>query len=265
MLLHLSTWAETEAYLERSKTIVIPIGSNEQHGPTGLLGTDWLCPEIIAHAAREGRPGAPGRADLQHRHGPASPGLSRAPSRCAPRPSSPPSATGRARSPLHGFSASISSTATAATSPPIEAAFSEIYAEASFANRPARLRAAAAELVGPARRRQARPPAVPLRPRQPRHPVRDRRHPVGLSGRDQGGQLRARRSPRPARSAKRSTSAPATPTAAWAPTPAWPRPRKAANWSRSPPRAWSPKWRRSGRSQPSPPRTASWPACPGHP
>ena len=34
-------------------TIVIPIGSNEQHGPTGLLGTDWLCPEIIAHEAQK--------------------------------------------------------------------------------------------------------------------------------------------------------------------------------------------------------------------
>ena len=40
MLLHLSTWAEIEDFLTRSKTVVIPIGSNEQHGPTGLLGTD---------------------------------------------------------------------------------------------------------------------------------------------------------------------------------------------------------------------------------
>ena len=54
MLLHLSSWAETEAYLERSKVVVIPIGSNEQHGPTGLLGTDWLCPEIIAHEMHKG-------------------------------------------------------------------------------------------------------------------------------------------------------------------------------------------------------------------
>jgi creatinine amidohydrolase/Fe(II)-dependent formamide hydrolase-like protein len=53
MLLHLSTWAEIETFLGRSKTVVIPIGSNEQHGPTGLLGTDWLCPEIIAHAAEK--------------------------------------------------------------------------------------------------------------------------------------------------------------------------------------------------------------------
>jgi creatinine amidohydrolase/Fe(II)-dependent formamide hydrolase-like protein len=48
MLIHLSTWPEIDARLQQSRTIVVPIGSNEQHGPTGLLGTDWLCPEIIA-------------------------------------------------------------------------------------------------------------------------------------------------------------------------------------------------------------------------
>jgi creatinine amidohydrolase/Fe(II)-dependent formamide hydrolase-like protein len=53
MLLAFSTWPEIDSYLARSKTVVIPIGSNEQHGPTGLLGTDWLCPEIIAHKAHE--------------------------------------------------------------------------------------------------------------------------------------------------------------------------------------------------------------------
>jgi creatinine amidohydrolase/Fe(II)-dependent formamide hydrolase-like protein len=53
MLLALSTWPEIEAFLKRSRTVVVPIGSNEQHGPTGLLGTDWLCPEIIAHRAQE--------------------------------------------------------------------------------------------------------------------------------------------------------------------------------------------------------------------
>src|SRR3984957_19294922 len=52
MLLALSTWPEIERWLQRNKTIVIPIGSNEQHGPTGLLGTDWLCPEIIARQAQ---------------------------------------------------------------------------------------------------------------------------------------------------------------------------------------------------------------------
>lgn len=52
MLLHKSTWIEIGQFLERSRTVVIPIGSNEQHGPTGLLGTDWMCPEIIAHEAQ---------------------------------------------------------------------------------------------------------------------------------------------------------------------------------------------------------------------
>ena len=55
MLMHLSSWPEIDARLNDggvlSRTAIVPIGSNEQHGPTGLLGTDWLCPEIIAHAA----------------------------------------------------------------------------------------------------------------------------------------------------------------------------------------------------------------------
>jgi creatinine amidohydrolase len=53
MILGLSTWVEIQAWLAHSQTVVIPIGSNEQHGPTGLLGTDWLCPEIIAHEAHK--------------------------------------------------------------------------------------------------------------------------------------------------------------------------------------------------------------------
>jgi creatinine amidohydrolase/Fe(II)-dependent formamide hydrolase-like protein len=53
MLLAHSTWPELEARIVRSRTVVVPIGSNEQHGPTGLLGTDWMCPEIIAHHAHE--------------------------------------------------------------------------------------------------------------------------------------------------------------------------------------------------------------------
>ncbi|MEM8988194.1 MAG: creatininase family protein [Pseudomonadota bacterium] len=53
MLLHLSTWREVEDYLQRSKAILIPIGSTEQHGPNGFLGTDALCPEIISHAAAD--------------------------------------------------------------------------------------------------------------------------------------------------------------------------------------------------------------------
>lgn len=51
MLLAQSTWREVEAYLERHRTILIPIGSMEQHGPTGLIGTDSICPAVIAEAA----------------------------------------------------------------------------------------------------------------------------------------------------------------------------------------------------------------------
>jgi creatinine amidohydrolase len=54
MLLALSTWPEVEAYLTRCKGIIIPVGSMEQHGPSGLIGTDSICPQVIAeHAARD--------------------------------------------------------------------------------------------------------------------------------------------------------------------------------------------------------------------
>jgi creatinine amidohydrolase len=48
MLLQLSTWQEVEKHLERESGIIIPIGSTEQHGPNGLIGTDAICPETIA-------------------------------------------------------------------------------------------------------------------------------------------------------------------------------------------------------------------------
>ena len=51
MLLQFSTWPDIEAYLERSTGVIIPIGSMEQHGPNGLIGTDALCAEIIAGQA----------------------------------------------------------------------------------------------------------------------------------------------------------------------------------------------------------------------
>ena len=48
MRLQLATWQEVEAYLKGSTGIILPIGSTEQHGPTGFIGTDALCPELIA-------------------------------------------------------------------------------------------------------------------------------------------------------------------------------------------------------------------------
>lgn len=53
MQLHLSTWQEVENYLQQSPGIVIPIGSTEQHGPTGLMGTDAICAEAIARGVGE--------------------------------------------------------------------------------------------------------------------------------------------------------------------------------------------------------------------
>ncbi|MGK7941847.1 MAG: creatininase family protein [Crocosphaera sp.] len=53
MLLHLMTWPEVEAYLETSQGIIIPIGSTEQHGPTGLIGTDAISAEAIAKGVGE--------------------------------------------------------------------------------------------------------------------------------------------------------------------------------------------------------------------
>ncbi|UBF28630.1 creatininase family protein [Kovacikia minuta CCNUW1] len=53
MQLHLSTWIEVEAYLKESKGIIFPIGSTEQHGPTGLIGTDAICAEAIARGVGE--------------------------------------------------------------------------------------------------------------------------------------------------------------------------------------------------------------------
>jgi creatinine amidohydrolase len=48
MQLQLQTWQEVEAYLQNSRGIILPIGSTEQHGPIGLIGTDAICAEVIA-------------------------------------------------------------------------------------------------------------------------------------------------------------------------------------------------------------------------
>ena len=53
MRLQLMTWPEVETYLKRSTGIIIPIGSAEQHGPTGFIGPDALCPEIVAETLAE--------------------------------------------------------------------------------------------------------------------------------------------------------------------------------------------------------------------
>ena len=51
MKLELSTWLEVEDYLKRASGLMIPVGSHEQHGPIGLIGTDALCAQAIAEEA----------------------------------------------------------------------------------------------------------------------------------------------------------------------------------------------------------------------
>jgi creatinine amidohydrolase len=53
MLLQHQTWQEVEVYLSRSNGIILPIGSTEQHGPNGLIGTDAICAEVISRGVGE--------------------------------------------------------------------------------------------------------------------------------------------------------------------------------------------------------------------
>ncbi len=46
--LELCTWKEVEEYLSHCKGIILPIGSTEQHGPTGAIGTDAMTAEAVA-------------------------------------------------------------------------------------------------------------------------------------------------------------------------------------------------------------------------
>lgn len=135
MILHLSTWPEIEAYLGQSQTIVIPIGSNEQHGPTGLLGTDWLCPEIIAHRAEQLDPGVlvgPTFNVGMAQHHLAFPGT------ISLRPSTMMLALRDWVQSLvnSGFRTIYFLNGHGGNTATIEAAFSEIYADASFQDRP---------------------------------------------------------------------------------------------------------------------------------
>ena len=61
MKLSLSTWKDVENYLSSANGIVVPLGSTEQHGPGGLIGTDALCATAVAEglAARSGALVAP--------------------------------------------------------------------------------------------------------------------------------------------------------------------------------------------------------------
>ncbi len=53
MQLSLMTWPEVETHLSRGICALLPIGSTEQHGPMGLIGTDAICAEAVALRAAE--------------------------------------------------------------------------------------------------------------------------------------------------------------------------------------------------------------------
>ncbi len=55
MILKLSIWRDVEEYLARRNDVVIPVGSTEQHGPSGPLGTDLIAAEEAAAGLGEER------------------------------------------------------------------------------------------------------------------------------------------------------------------------------------------------------------------
>lgn len=53
MNLQEKSWPQIEKYLKHKKHIIVPVGSTEQHGPTGLIGIDYLSAWEIAKAVGE--------------------------------------------------------------------------------------------------------------------------------------------------------------------------------------------------------------------
>ena len=48
ILLHEMSWIEAKEYFTRNNVAILPVGSNEQHGPHNPLGTDHLIAKAIA-------------------------------------------------------------------------------------------------------------------------------------------------------------------------------------------------------------------------
>lgn len=53
MRLDRMTWPEVESHLAQGGGVILPVGSTEQHGPMGLIGTDAQCATVIAEHAAE--------------------------------------------------------------------------------------------------------------------------------------------------------------------------------------------------------------------
>jgi len=48
VLLHEMSWSEAKEYFTNNDTVILPVGSNEQHGPANPLGTDHLIAKSLA-------------------------------------------------------------------------------------------------------------------------------------------------------------------------------------------------------------------------
>ncbi|MEX0302997.1 MAG: creatininase family protein, partial [Leisingera sp.] len=47
------TWLQVETCLCEGAAVMVPVGSTEQHGPMGMIGTDTICAEAVALRAAE--------------------------------------------------------------------------------------------------------------------------------------------------------------------------------------------------------------------
>ena len=47
------TWYDVDRRIAEGAAIMLPVGSTEQHGPMGRIGTDTICAEAVALAAAE--------------------------------------------------------------------------------------------------------------------------------------------------------------------------------------------------------------------
>jgi creatinine amidohydrolase len=138
MRLQLMTWPDVERYLARATGVIVPIGSTEQHGPTGLIGTDALTAEGLAVAAANAAEAvvAPTLAVGMAQHHLGFPGSA------ALRPSTLIAVVRDVVSSLAtgGFRRFFFVNGHGGNVATLNASFSEIYAETSFARRAGELR-----------------------------------------------------------------------------------------------------------------------------